>query len=158
MTRIRLTDNAAAIDFKQVRALLADSYWVPGITLKRVRLVAANSLVVAAILRRGREGGDEVLAYGRVVSDGSRFAYLADIMVHPDHRGQGLGKRIAGYLIGHRKVKAVDLWLLMTKDAHGLYAQFGFGSLDFPDRVMMKRGLSKLDPCDPLRPKNPSPR
>ncbi len=132
---MKITHQLASIDFRQVRALLAESYWVPGISLARVRKLAANSFLVAAIL----DSKKKVLAYGRVVSDGSRFAYLADVIVHPDHRGQGLGKKVVSALLHHRRLQEVDQWLLQTRDAHSLYADFGFHGMEFPERVMTRR-------------------
>jgi N-acetylglutamate synthase-like GNAT family acetyltransferase len=91
--------------------------------------------LVAAIV------GDEnqVLAYARVVSDGSRVAYLADVIVHPDHRGVGLGQKVVGALMKHRSLRKIDLWLLLTKDAHGLYRKFGFHAMENPERLMVLR-------------------
>jgi N-acetylglutamate synthase-like GNAT family acetyltransferase len=134
MPKLRITHDLKRIDLKQVQAMLKDSYWVPGIALKRVRLIARNSFLVAALIDKdGR-----VYAYGRAVSDGSRFAYMADIIVHPDWRGRGLGKRLVASLLEHRSLRDVDGWLLQTQDAHTLYHGFGFGSPPFPERILVR--------------------
>lgn len=139
LPKLRITHRCEQIDFKQVRIMLKDSYWVPGIDLKRVRELAGHSFLVAALIdARGR-----VYAYARVVSDGSRFAYLADVIVHPEYRGQGLGKRVVASLLNHRRLVKVDQWLLQTRDAHPLYASFGFHALEFPERVMVRRRHDK---------------
>jgi GNAT superfamily N-acetyltransferase len=133
--KLHITHKLENIDFKQVRLMLKDSYWVPGITLKRVRDLASHSFLVAALV----SSKARVYAYARAVSDGSRFAYLADVMVHPEYRSQGLGKRVVASLLNHRRLVDVDQWLLQTRDAHKLYESFGFHALEFPERVMVRR-------------------
>lgn len=135
LPKLTLTFNRDRIDFKQVRAFLKDSYWVPGIDLKRVKLLAKNSFLVAALI----DSKGQVYAYARAVSDGSRFAYMADVIVDPTWRGQGLGKRIVRALLEHPKLCEVDGWLLQTQDAHTLYQGFGFGPPPFPERIMVRR-------------------
>lgn len=139
LPKLRITHQREQIDFKQVRQMLKDSYWVPGIGLKRVRDLAGYSYLVAALIdMKGR-----VYAYGRVVSDGSRFAYLADVIVQAEYRGLGLGKRLVASLLNHRRLTKVDQWLLQTQDAHQLYEGFGFHALEFPERVMVRRRHDK---------------
>lgn len=79
--------------------------------------------------------GPDMVGFARALSDGVALAYLADLFVLPEHRGLGLGRRLVDTMIeggeGH------DFrWLLHTADAHGLYADFGFGP---PDRTLMER-------------------
>jgi N-acetylglutamate synthase-like GNAT family acetyltransferase len=138
--KVRITHRRESIDFKQVRLMLKDSYWVPGISLRRVRGLADHSFLVAALV----DNKAKVYAYARVVSDGSRFAYLADVIVHPEYRGQGLGKRVVASLLNHRRLVDVDQWLLQTRDAHKLYDGFGFHALEFPERVMVRRKRDKI--------------
>ena len=68
--------------------------------------------------------GDQV-GFARAVSDGVGFAYLADVIVDPAHRGAGLGRRIVAAMIDDGP-GAGFRWTLFTADAHGLYRGFGF--------------------------------
>ncbi|MFB9619804.1 GNAT family N-acetyltransferase [Brooklawnia cerclae] len=74
------------------------------------------------------ETGAQV-GFCRAVSDGLSFAYLADVIIDPGHRGRGLGKRLVRAMIDDGPGAAFR-WMLFTQDAHGLYEQFGFGPAD----------------------------
>jgi len=76
-----------------------------------------------------------MVGFGRAVSDGVGLAYLADVFVAPEHRGQGLGQRLVEVMI--EKGPGADFrWLLHTADAHGLYEKFGFRA---PDETLLER-------------------
>lgn len=75
-------------------------------------------------LEKGRQ-----IAFARVITDRSVFAYLADVFVVPDHRGRGVSKLLLDAILADPEVKEVRLFRLATKDAHGLYAMYGFASM-----------------------------
>ena len=110
--------------------LSRESYWVPNIRREHVETAIANSLCFAAY----RDGAQE--AYARVVTDGAGFAYLGDVFVVPAARGQGLSKRLMAFVFEHPSLQHVRRFLLATRDAHSLYAQYGFTPLSAPDRFM----------------------
>ena len=118
------------IDAAAAHAYLARSYWSPGIPLAIVARAIANSLCVAV-----RHHGEQV-GLARVVTDRATFAYLADVYVLEDHRGRGLAQAMVGWLQGHSELQGLRRWLLMTVDAHPLYAKLCWSSLAHPDRAM----------------------
>ena len=71
-----------------------------------------------------------------MVTDRSTFAYLADVYVIPSHRGKGLSRRLLEALTSHPDVQSLRRMLLVTRDAQGLYAKFGFKPLAAPERFM----------------------
>jgi nitroimidazol reductase NimA-like FMN-containing flavoprotein (pyridoxamine 5'-phosphate oxidase superfamily)/ribosomal protein S18 acetylase RimI-like enzyme len=130
-----LSSDAQLIDVNYVHRFLRDeSYWVPGIDLPRVDRALANSLCVG-LYHRGRQVG-----FGRALTDGSRLAYLADIFVEAQLRGQGLGKALVAFLLRHPQLAEVERVLLGTRDAHELYRKFGFEEV--PSGKLM--GLSRV--------------
>jgi GNAT superfamily N-acetyltransferase len=78
-----------------------------------------------------------MVGLARAVSDGVAFAYLADVYVLDTHRGHGLGKRLMEKMIDDGPGSGFR-WVLATKDAHGLYAQYGFGPPD--EKIMVRAG------------------
>ena len=78
------------------------------------------------------------MGFGRVISDYATFAYLADIIVFPDFRRRGAGKAIVKAMVEHPMLSGIRIVLLRTRDAHGLYEQFGFGSIPQPDEMMVR--------------------
>ncbi|MBA2254017.1 MAG: GNAT family N-acetyltransferase [Chloroflexi bacterium] len=78
----------------------------------------------------------EQVGFVRVVTDRATFAWVCDVYVLPAHRGRALGKRMMAMLMAHPELQGLRRWMLATRDAHGLYAQFGFEPLPVPSRFM----------------------
>ena len=125
-----LTDDRARIDPVAAHAYLTRSYWSPGIPLETVERAIAGSLC-AAVLHEGKQ-----VAMARVVTDLATFAFLADVYVLKEHRGQGLSKAMMAHLHARPDLQGLRRWLLFTVDAHGLYEQFGWQRLAHPERGM----------------------
>jgi GNAT superfamily N-acetyltransferase len=122
-----LDDNAARIDEDAAWQFLStEAYWGRFRTRGdfSAQLAAAWRVVGAYKTATGR-----MVGFARAVSDGVAFAYLADVYVLPQARGQGLGKELVRTMID-RGPGARFRWALHTSDAHGLYRQFGFAPPD----------------------------
>jgi GNAT superfamily N-acetyltransferase len=76
------------------------------------------------------------VAFARVVSDHAVFAYLMDVFVVPEFRGRGISKALMRAVLDHSDLQNLRLFLLGTRDAHGLYERFGFRPLADPGRMM----------------------
>lgn len=113
-----------------IHAYLTRSYWSPGVPQDVVARAIANSMCFGVYL------DDAQVGFARVVTDKASFAWLADVYILEEHRGQGLSKRLVETILAHPELQGLRRFLLGTKDAHGLYAQFGFRPLAAPDRLM----------------------
>ena len=113
------------------RWLSQSSYWAPGIPLEIVERAIANSLNFG--IYHVKEGQ---IGFARVVSDRATFAYLADVFVLEAHRGKGLSKRLMTAVLAHPELQYLRRWTLATRDAHGLYEQFGFTLPKVANRIM----------------------
>jgi GNAT superfamily N-acetyltransferase len=95
---------------------------------EQVERAALNSaLVLGAFSPTGVQIG-----YARVISDKTRFAYLCDVVVDEDWRGQGVGRALVRFALGHADLATVKMWTLATRDAHGVYARLGFRPVSDP--------------------------
>ena len=115
-------EGFAAMDFSRVHGWLAASYWTPAVSRERVERAAANSAMVLGVFAAD---GSQV-AYARVISDKTRFAYFCDVIVDESHRGRGIGRAMVKYVLDHPDFATVVTWTLATRDAHGVYASIGF--------------------------------
>lgn len=116
-----LSTDRARIDVPLVHTFLSqESYWAAGVSEESFRASCARSLCF------GVYAGKQQLAFARVVSDFSRFAYLADVFVVQALRGRGLGKLLVDHVLRFPDLREIERWLLGTRDAHSLYARFGF--------------------------------
>jgi GNAT superfamily N-acetyltransferase len=136
-----VSDDRARLDFAAIHGYLTQSYWTPGISREQVERQTAHSSLVFGVYG---PAGDQ-LGFARVLSDLTRFAYLCDVYIVPAAQGQGLGKRLIGAIKEHPELKDVRRWCLATRDAHGLYSQFGFAPPRKPEMWMF------IDP-DKTRP------
>ena len=124
-------DDRGRVDVDLVhRYLSEEAYWVRGRDRATIeRLVRESARVIGAYV------GDELVGFARVVSDGSSMAWLGDLFVLSAHRGRGLGVELVREAVEHPEHRDLA-WFLSTRDAHGLYARFGFETPG--DRTMVR--------------------
>ena len=77
-----------------------------------------------------------MVGFARALSDGLSLAYLADVFVLESHRGRGLAKLLMDAVVAHPELQGLRRWMLATRDAHALYAQYGFTPLPAPEVFM----------------------
>ncbi|MFA5072770.1 MAG: GNAT family N-acetyltransferase [Nitrospirota bacterium] len=121
--------------FDAVTWWLAETYWSPGITKEEVMYGAQNSSLVVG----GFDEAGEQRSYMRVVSDKVRFAYVLDVIVHPEYRKRGIGKAMVAFAMQHPDLQLVYQWLLRTRDAQNVYTRLGFKTMENTCNWMMIR-------------------
>ncbi len=126
-----LTDDPARIDLDAVHGFLVTAYWCEGIPRPLLARAIANSLCFSLLGEDGRQ-----LGFARVCTDSATFAYLMDVYVLPECRGRGLGRWLVECVVEHPRLAGLRRFLLVTRDAHGLYRRCGFSPLASPDRHM----------------------
>src|SRR5688572_25989694 len=125
-----ISTDAQRLDVGLIHEFLNSSYWARDIPREVVERSIEHSLCFGAFAA-GRQVG-----FGRVVTDLATFGYIADVFVVPEHRGRGVAKLLVRAILEHPKLQGLRRLLLATKDAHGLYAQFGFQPLSNPEHLM----------------------
>lgn len=114
-----------------------ESYWAQNIPVETVQRSIDSSLCF------GIYQGDQQVGFARIISDQATFAYLADVFVLPEHRGKGLSKRLLETISNWPGLQGLRRWILVTRDAHTLYEQFGFTALDKPDFFMQRKVIER---------------
>lgn len=132
---VELSWDPARLQMDRIIAALRASYWSPNIRPELVERAAANSLTLGAYDR----ASGEQLGYARVISDRATFAYLCDVITFEGHRGRGIGKAMVEAVLAHPELQTVRRFALGTRDAHALYARYGFTAGD-PTRWMDRKG------------------
>jgi GNAT superfamily N-acetyltransferase len=125
-----ISTDKSKLDIAVVHGYLARSYWAAGIPVEVVRRSIENSLAF------GVYRGDTQIGFARVISDFATYAYLADVFVLEEFRGKGLSKWLMEVIMSHPQLQGLRRFSLATRDAHGLYRQFGFESLKRPESNM----------------------
>jgi GNAT superfamily N-acetyltransferase len=128
---LRISSDRADIDFELVhRFLHDDAYWCRGVPRAVLEQAIAHSLCFSAF------ADDRQIGFARVVTDKATFAYLCDVFVLPQARGQGVSKALLRAIDAHPDLQGLRRFLLATADAHRLYAQHDFVPLSRPERFM----------------------
>jgi N-acetylglutamate synthase-like GNAT family acetyltransferase len=125
-----LSTDPKRLDVDFVYGFLTQSYWAKGISRELVERSIENSLCFG-IYAQGKQ-----VAFARIISDFATYAYLGDVFVIETYRGNGLGKWMMECIRRHPRLQGLRRWTLLTRDAHGLYVQFGFTPVKKPDRYM----------------------
>ena len=125
-----ISTDPARLDIDAIGDFLTRAYWANTRPRERTELAIQNSLVF------GVYNNNKQIGLARVVTDYSIFAYLCDVFIHEEYRAHGLGKWLIQTIMAHPDLRDVRRWLLVTSDAHGLYKQYGFTSIEDPERWM----------------------
>jgi GNAT superfamily N-acetyltransferase len=125
-----VSTNRERLDIELIHNFLTNCYWAKGIPRETVARSIENSLCFGVYAQQKQIG------FARVISDFATYAYIGDVFVLESHRGHGLGKWIMECIMRHPRLQGLRRWSLVTRDGHGLYAQFGFTPLKNPAGYM----------------------
>jgi GNAT superfamily N-acetyltransferase len=132
-----ISTDPARVDLAAVHQFLStEAYWSPGVPLDVVRRAIEGSIVFGVY--RTAMGIEQQVGFARVVSDKATFAWLCDVFIVEAFRGQGLGKWLMECVSAHPELQGLRRFMLGTRDAHGLYEQYGFTRIA-ADRYMERR-------------------
>lgn len=127
-----ISTDPGLMDLDAITAMLSRAYWAEGRAPEEIDRSLRYSLTF------GLYHGSRQVGLARVVSDYTTFAWLCDVFILEDYRGQGLGKWLLETVHSHPQLGRTQRWILATRDAHELYKQFGWVPLTPPERWMMK--------------------
>lgn len=129
-----ISTDPARLNAEAIHAYLSRSYWANLRPLETVELSLRHSLNFGVYYKS--EMGEYQIGLARIVTDYAVVAYLCDVYILEEHRGHGLGKWLIDTMLNDPALKSVVRFLLATRDAHGLYAQFGFAPFAKPENWM----------------------
>ena len=125
-----VSTDPARLDLNVIHQFLTTSYWAAGIPFEVVERSIEHSLCFGVYHK------DRQVGFARVITDYTTFAYLADVFVIEEYRGQGLAKWLVEVIVAHPKLQGLRRWMLATRDAHTLYGKVGFVEVKAPERWM----------------------
>jgi GNAT superfamily N-acetyltransferase len=125
-----VSTDKARLNLDAIHNFLTACYWAKGIPKRTVARSIENSLCFGAYK------GSRQIGFARVISDYATYAYVGDVFVETEYRGRGVSKLLMRCIMHHPQLRGLRRWSLVTRDAHGLYSQFGFTPLKSPERHM----------------------
>ena len=130
-----ITTEREKMDIELIHSFLNRTYWAEGISKETIRRSIEGSLCFGVF------ENDKQVGFARMITDRATFAYLADVFIIEEYRGRGLSKWLMEVIMSHPDLQGLRRMILATKDAHGLYKQFGFTPL-----INVDRWMNILDP------------
>ena len=127
---IEISTDKERLDVVKIHQFLTQAYWSKGRTLEEVKKSIEHCLCFGVFL------DTEQIGFARVATDYTVFAYLMDVFILPEYRGNGYAKVLVKHVTENKELKGCKIWMLKTLDAHGLYTQFGFNTINKPQMVM----------------------
>lgn len=124
-----ITDDKGKIDIDFVVSSLQKTYWAKNRKREVIIDSVDNSIFISLFHM------EQQIGFTRIVTDKAAFAWIADVFIDENYRGNNLGKWLVNNTVNHPDIQNVPLQLLKTKDAHGLYEKFGFKK----DECLVKR-------------------
>lgn len=126
-----ISTDKSKLDVPYVHRFLSeDSYWAANVPIEIVEQSIAHSFCL------GMYDGEKQIGFARIITDQATFGYLADVFIDTAYRGRGLSKWLMEVIMGLPFIPLLRRLMLATQDAHGLYEQFGFTPITFPERFM----------------------
>ncbi len=125
-----ISTEKETLDIKVIHNFLSNSYWAKDIPIEILKRSIENSFCFGVYYKH------EQIGFARVVTDYASFAYLGDVFILDVHRGKGLSKKLMEYIMTHPELQGLRAFYLRTRDAHGLYKQFGFHAIFKPENFM----------------------
>ena len=132
-----ISTDPARLNLDVIHGFLTNCYWSKGIPREVVARSIEHSLCFGVY-----DGSGAQVGFARVVSDFATVAYLGDVFILESHRGRGLSKWLMECITQHPALQGLRRWILLTRDAHGLYKKFGFTPVKAPDRYMERHDPS----------------
>jgi GNAT superfamily N-acetyltransferase len=126
----KISTDRSLLDVQLIHNFLTNSYWAKDIPQSFVEKSIENSLCF------GIYEGKQQVGFARVISDFATFAYLADVFILEEYRGKGLSKALMEFIFKHPDLQNLRRWMLVTRDAHGVYRKFGFRNVQNPESYM----------------------
>ncbi|GBD91401.1 acetyltransferase (GNAT) family protein [bacterium BMS3Abin04] len=130
-----ISTDKAKLDISVIHNFLKGTYWAKNVPMEIVKRSIENSICFGVYYQ------DNQIGFTRVVTDYSTCAYIADVFILNEFRGKGLSKWLMEVIMNYPELQNLKRWMLGTKDAHGLYARFGFTSPQHPDWLMENTDL-----------------
>ncbi|NPV93550.1 MAG: GNAT family N-acetyltransferase [Firmicutes bacterium] len=116
---LRISTDKSLLSIESIRGFLNKSYWASGRPVEKIKMSIDNSICFGVYYKEKQVG------FARVVTDYASMYWVADVFIDEGYRGRGLGKRLIGYIVEQEELKGLK-GILGTRDAHGLYEQYGF--------------------------------
>lgn len=131
----------AQTELKHLQNLFqASTFWAQDRRLEDLEIAIANSNPVFSVWDH-----DRLIGFARATSDGVYRATIWDVVIHPDYRGAGLGRKLVETVLAHPLINRVERVYLMTTHQQRFYEQIGFEANNSTAMVLCHQKVTPPD-------------
>jgi ribosomal protein S18 acetylase RimI-like enzyme len=144
---IQFCDRKSQIDYYQLQALFRlGAFWAKERKIEDLQIAIANSEPVISIW-----DSDRLIGFSRATSDGIYRATIWDVVIHPDYRGLGLGRKLVETVLSHPRMNRVERVYLMTTHQQRFYERIGFETNSTTTMVLHNQPIHRSMPTPALQ-------
>jgi N-acetylglutamate synthase-like GNAT family acetyltransferase len=141
-------DFSLEIDLYQLQALLQmGAFWAQERRIEDLALAIAHSNPMVSVWN-----GGQLIGFARATSDWVYRATIWDVVIHPDYRGTGLGRKLVETVLSHPAMSRVERVYLMTTHQQQFYERIGFQTNNSTTMVLYNQPQAMLEPLPFLQP------
>lgn len=134
-----ISTDKSSLDALAIKLLLENCFWSKNVTLSHVKKFIQHSLCFGVY----STNSNQLIGFGRVVSDYTTFAYITDVVIDPSHRHKGIGTRLINNIFTHPELQNLKTWSLRTtKEAREIYTNLGFVTAKDPETLLEIENLN----------------
>ncbi|HEY5688244.1 MAG TPA: GNAT family N-acetyltransferase [Yeosuana sp.] len=127
---ITISTDKSKLQIDIIHQFLTTAYWAKGRTIEEIKKSIEHCLCFGVYL------DEKQIGFARIVTDYTVFAYIMDVFILPEYRGNGYSKQLMKAINEEPLLQSCKVWMLKTSDAHKLYEQFGYSELKHPEKLM----------------------
>ena len=137
-SQIQFSVDRSKLDFNQLQKLFKiGAFWAQERTIEDLKIAIANSDPVVSVWNK-----EQLIGFARATSDGIYRGTIWDVVVHPEYRGAGIGRKLVETVLTHPHLNRVERVYLMTTHKQSFYKQIGFEPNQTTTMVLYNSDLS----------------
>lgn len=146
-SHIQFCDRKYQIDLSQLQVLFKlGAFWAQERSVEDLSVAIANSEPVISVW-----DGERLIGFARATSDGIYRATIWDVVIHPDYRGAGLGRKLVETVLSHPRMNRVERVYLFTTHQQRFYERIGFECNSSTTMVLYNQPLASSLPSQEMQ-------
>jgi len=146
-SHIQFCDSKSRLDLDQLQELFQlGAFWAKDRSIEDFSIAIANSEPVISVW-----DGERLIGFARATGDGIYRATIWDVVIHPDYRGAGLGRKLVETVLSHPRMNRVERVYLMTTHQQSFYERIGFECNSSTTMVLYNQPLTGSLPVQEMQ-------
>ena len=139
-SHIQFCDRKSVVDLTQLQALFKlGAFWATERKIEDLNIAIENSEPVISVW-----DSQKLIGFARATSDGIYRATIWDVVIDPEYRGAGLGRKLVQTVLSHPRMNRVERVYLTTTHQQSFYERIGFEVNSSSTMVLYNQPIAKV--------------